>query len=246
MPGVVALHGSRGQVLQVDAVDLVVEVPAVAGGRPGDQHEDECQRPPHPGRGALAGAPLSERRGPGPCRAVFLLGSSWPCAVRVRRFGSPRRSGARARAGPSRRGSRPGPPPGSVAPPLRRSACRAGAGPSGRGRSRALEDSSRSVQIEDVRPDAPVDARVPELAPAWAAGTRRQPSERCSRPAVTLPAGTTRRIGRALRLSATRAAGREPWVTPREPRWKDDGNHGRDQCRPAAVPDLPPGVRSRS
>ena len=37
--------------------------------------------------------------------------------------------------------------------------------PSGRGRSRGWEDSSRSVQFEDVRPDAPVDARAPEMAP---------------------------------------------------------------------------------
>ena len=66
--GVVALHGSGGQVLQVDAVDLMVEVPAVSGGGPGDQHEDQCQRPPHPGRGALPGARFGAAWA-GPCRA---------------------------------------------------------------------------------------------------------------------------------------------------------------------------------
>ena len=54
--GVVALHRSGGEVLQVDAVDLVVEVPAVPRRRSRDQHEDQRQRAPDPGRGALAGA----------------------------------------------------------------------------------------------------------------------------------------------------------------------------------------------
>src|ERR1700733_11788635 len=34
----------------------MVEVPALPSGRAGDQHEDECQGAPHPGRRALAGA----------------------------------------------------------------------------------------------------------------------------------------------------------------------------------------------
>ena len=53
--GVVTLHRSGGQVLQVDAVDLMVEVPGVPSGRPGDQHENQRQGAPHPGRRALAG-----------------------------------------------------------------------------------------------------------------------------------------------------------------------------------------------
>ena len=82
--------------------------------------------------------------------------------------------------------------PCQVASPPRRSVGRAGGGPSGRDRSRDWEDSSRSVQIEDVRPDAPANARAPEMAPVWAAGTRRQPSERRSRPGSHASRGDAR------------------------------------------------------
>ena len=66
--GVRALRRGRRQVLQVDAVDLVVEVPAVAGGGAGDQHDHEQQGAAHPGRCALGRALLlggSVRRSPG-------------------------------------------------------------------------------------------------------------------------------------------------------------------------------------
>ena len=98
----------------------------------------------------------------------------------------PRRSGARARAGPSRPGSAPDlrlrPRPRQPARPVRRrvrprrSGDRAGAGPSGRDRSRDWEDSWRS-DVYDVRPRVLVDARAPETAPVWAAGTNREPSQ---------------------------------------------------------------------
>ena len=52
----------------------MVEVPGVSGGSPGDQHEDQCERSPHPGRGALAGAPFRGGVG-GAVAPVFLLGS---------------------------------------------------------------------------------------------------------------------------------------------------------------------------
>ncbi len=56
--GVVALDRRRREVPQIDVVDLVIEIPAIAGGSAGQQHEDKCDRPSDPGQRPLAGPPL--------------------------------------------------------------------------------------------------------------------------------------------------------------------------------------------
>ena len=72
--GVGALHRRRGEVAQIDAVDLVVEVPAVAGRCAGDEHDDQQQGAPDPGRGATPRAPLGGGvRGTVVCRTALAL-----------------------------------------------------------------------------------------------------------------------------------------------------------------------------
>ena len=81
-PGVGAVHGCRRQVLEVDPVDLVVQVPGVPGHRAGqeDEHQGEC--PADPGCDASPGALL----GCGMGRAISTVLPSAPSALSVARY----------------------------------------------------------------------------------------------------------------------------------------------------------------
>ena len=205
---VLPLDRGRGEIFEVDAVDLVVEVPAVAGGRPGDQARAPAgrSRPPRPP--CVCENASSGRRGPGPGVTHPSL-QPRPCSAPAcpARRARPPRSGARARAALSRRGCRRGPWATSARPPVQgpplRSAGRAGADLCGRGRSRGWAGSWWRSDPIDVRPLVLVDARAPLTAPVWAAGTPGKPSQQHLRMAVSRarPRGIAR-----CRRAATRPA----------------------------------------
>ena len=173
MPASSPFTGAEVRLLQVDAVDLMVEVPGVPRRRPGDQHEDQGQVPPDPGRRALAGATFrgSMRRA---VSSIVLFGALALAASASAGAGRLVDLASELVEALLDRVLRPDLPP--------RARRRRSPADLLTELVKALLDGivlgigrthRASVQIEDVRPDAPADARAPEVAPAWAAGTRR-------------------------------------------------------------------------